>query len=328
MMWGLIARSERDRGLGIQTKAMHDNLHPDKTLVVVNKKSGFESHPEDYPDATTVQHRNEHGVWKLDEETVRDWWKGLDIVVSVETLYDWRMVEWAKADGVKTIVHGNPEFWMATNPQPDVWWWPTTWRDDHVPYGRIVPVPVPTEAHWKYGANPLDGGKLKVTHVAGSGAMEDRNGTSVVRLAERRLGQTIDFTIHDQKTAPVVDRFDLYRGNSILVLPRRYGGLCLPTLEAMASGLMVIMPDCSPNRDWPPVVLMQCEPGKIVKMQTGQVQLYDTNSNVLISTLRHLDRNRNLVWEHQRRSAEWAQRNTWTMLKEVYHRELDHAHRL
>ena len=324
MRWGLIARSERDRGLGIQTKAMYDNLHPDKTLVVINKKSGFESHPEDYPDATLVQHRNEHGVWKLDEETVRDWWKDLDVVVTVETLYDWRAVEWAKADGVRTVVHGNPEFWMATNPQPDTWWWPTTWRDDHVPYGRIVPVPVPDGPKWSDARQAFDG-RLKVTHVAGSGAMEDRNGTTFVVNAKRRLSK-VDVSIYDQKSAPVSDRFEMYRNQHILLLPRRYGGLCLPVLEAMASGLMVIMPDCSPNADWP-TYRLPCEASKIVKMQTGPVQLYDVYPATVMQALTRLDHDRAFLHEQQTQAAEWAQRNTWTMLKEVYHRELDIANR-
>ena len=35
----------------------------------------------------------------------------------------------------------------------------------------------------------------------------------------------------------------------MLVLPRKYGGLCLPALEAAASGLAVLMPDISPNHE-------------------------------------------------------------------------------
>jgi hypothetical protein len=304
---------------------MYDHLEPDATLVVINRKSGFESFPEDYPGATHVHHRNEHGVWKLDEETVRDWWKGLDVVVTVETFYDWRLIEWAKADGVRTVVHGNPEFWMATNPQPDVWWWPTTWRDDHVPYGRIVPVPVPDGPKWSDAHNAFDG-RLSVTHVAGSGAMEDRNGTSFVVNAKRRL-PSVDITIYDQKTAPVSDRFDMYRGHHVMVLPRRYGGLCLPALEAMASGLVVIMPDCSPNRTWP-IVPIHCEPGKIVNMQTGPVQLYDVYPRTVIDALKSLDNNRSVLHGLHQKTSEWAQRNTWIMLKEVYHREIIDASRI
>lgn len=318
MNWGLICRSERDRGLGIQTKAMYDNLHPDKTLVVVNKRSGFESHPEDYPGATVADFRNEHGRWKFADETiVRDWLSGLDVVVSVETLYDWDLF-----GDVTTIVHGNPEFWMASNTQPDVWWWPTTWRTDVLPPGPIVPVPVPDVPI--IAGNPYDSRQLSITHVVGSGAMEDRNGSSVVRHAQRRLEPGIKFHIYSQQDNPVENRWDMYRGHDILVLPRRYGGLCLPALEAMASGLMVIMPNTSPNGDWP-VRLIECEPGKIVNMQTGPVELCDMMPNWLINELRHLETNRSKVDEWQQRSREWAEQNQWLTLKERYFDEIHRA---
>ena len=40
---------------------------------------------------------------------------------------------------------------------------------------------------------------------------------------------------------------DLYKDFDALILPRRYAGLCLPTNEALMSGLPVIMTDISPN---------------------------------------------------------------------------------
>lgn len=321
MRWGLIVRSERDRGLGIQTKAMYDNLHPDKTLVVVNKRSGFESHPEDYPGATVAEFHNGHGTWKFaDEEIVRDWISGLDVVLSVETLYDWDLF-----GDVTTIVHGNPEFWVSSKTQPDVWWWPTSWRTEHIPYGPIVPVPVPDGPSWLDAHNAFDG-QLRVSHVAGSGAMEDRNGTLTVIDAKRRL-PSIAVSIYDQKNAPVSDRFEMYRDQHILLLPRRYGGLCLPALEAMASGLMVIMPDCSPNDDWP-TYRVPCEPGKIVNMQTGPVQLHETYPRSIMDALRSIDSDRTTLHNYQNKSGEWAQRNTWPMLAGRYHRELDIASRL
>jgi glycosyltransferase involved in cell wall biosynthesis len=43
------------------------------------------------------------------------------------------------------------------------------------------------------------------------------------------------------------DRAELYASFDVLILPRRYGGLCLPMSEALASGLPVIMSNTSPN---------------------------------------------------------------------------------
>ena len=79
--------------------SIFDNLKPNATLVIVNRKSGFESHPEDFEGAILIDLGFAPDALVLDEETVRDWWQDLDVVLSVETMYDWRLIEWAHADG-------------------------------------------------------------------------------------------------------------------------------------------------------------------------------------------------------------------------------------
>ena len=44
--------------------------------------------------------------------------------------------------------------------------------------------------------------------------------------------------------------WDNYRGD-VLIMPRRFGGLCLPVNEALAAGMPAIMPNISPN-EWLP----------------------------------------------------------------------------
>jgi glycosyltransferase involved in cell wall biosynthesis len=51
---------------------------------------------------------------------------------------------------------------------------------------------------------------------------------------------TIDFT-------EASDEAELYRDFDAMILPRRYGGQCLPMTEALCSGLPVIMTDVEPN---------------------------------------------------------------------------------
>jgi glycosyltransferase involved in cell wall biosynthesis len=336
MKWGLIARSETDRGIGIQTLAMYQNLCPDKTLVVIDKKSGFEPHPENYPDATLVELK--HGTHRntLDQTTVRDWWKGLDVIIAVETLYDWDMIEWAKADKIKTVVHGNPEFWVATNPQPDQWIWPTTWRLNHLPTGPVVPVPVPNRPI--VAADPHHPGLVKALHTAGSATIGVRNGTDIAALASRRLSNSgVKFTVYSQgPTAafhralvkpPVKDRWEMYVDQHILILPRRYGGLCLPALEAMACGLAVAMPDCPPNRDWP-TIRFNGETGRTIPMQTGPVPVFEVYANEVTNRILHYVHHRDNLAEVMQRSRDWAEENRWPNLAPLYYDTLERVRSL
>lgn len=325
MKWGLIARSETDRGIGIQTYAMYQNLKPDKTLVVVDLKSGFKSHPENYPGSTTVSLK--HGPLKnrLDEATVRDWWQGLDVVITVETLYDWDIVAWAKADNVRTVVHGNPEFWLDTNPQPDQWIWPTTWRLQHIPEGPVVPVPAPDVP---FTAAPAElSPYVRGVHIVGNGAMGDRNGTTCVALAAPKVRAAFRMSVYTQANVgiggvimkqPVEDRWMMYMGHHVLVLPRRYGGLCLPAIEAMSCGLAVVMSDCSPNHTWP-IIPIDGDIGRTLKMQTGPVETFDPYPNYLTNILRRLAGNRVELAEAQERSREWASTNRWEHHAQTYY---------
>lgn len=328
MRFGLIARSETDRGLGIQTFAMHENLHPDKTLVVLVPQSGFASHPENYPGATFVTLTDDG----LDERTVRTWLRGLDVVVTVETFYDWQIILWAYEEGVRTVVHGNPEFWMESNPQPDVWWWPTTWRLDKLPVGPVVPVPI--EDHRLFTArNPHDG-ILSVVHIAGN-AMADRNGTNVIHNAMRQVPYGVSVDIYAQTNVAqskkvrthksVSDRWTMYNDHHALVIPRRYGGLCLPVQEAMACGLAVFMSDCSPNQTMWPVIPLASELSRVIPMQTGDVQTYDVTPNALANALKHYMHDRDGLAEYQERSRRWANQHRWSVLKDRYYDELHNA---
>lgn len=258
---GLIARCETARGLAIQSKGIFDALDFAKVLLVrvqAHKRDCDEA-PEWYPNAQHVTY--DHLSHTLPQEEVMAWLEGLDVVFSVETTYDWRLPDWARSMRVRTVIQGNPEFYRHDQPdyahqaQPDCWWWPTTWRLDRLPPGRVVPVPMPDiEPTAKVGGVP------RFLHVVGKRAFEDRNGTDIVINALRSIEEPCDFTINgfgwelpeitlplnspvrlSVERAGVQDRWSMYRDQSLLVLPRRYGGLCLDakTPIDLADGLRI-----------------------------------------------------------------------------------------
>jgi glycosyltransferase involved in cell wall biosynthesis len=158
----------------------------------------------------------------------------------------------------------------------------------------------------------------KFLHVGGHKARGDRNGTETAIRASRKAQIPLTVTTQDRVrmagrgvTQPrsVPDYWRLYDGHGVLVMPRRYGGLSLVVQEAMAAGLAVIMPDCSPNQDWP-VSLVGGRWTHTIKMAGGDIPFYDLDLTALIDEMRRmLDLNYRAEW--QAKSREWASANSW-----------------
>ena len=337
MNLGVVARAD-DRGIGIQSWELCRAMRPAKVLVVDMGElaRGFPMHLDRYPGATVAK-------WDgaLPELQVRRWLDGLDVVFSVETLYDWRIAEWAEDAGVATVVQANPEFTRPIGEYdhaPTVWWNPTTWRQSHMPPGtQVVPVPV-ADDRFRFAPAP-ESDVLRVLHVAGHAAMADRNGTHLLGQALRyvrgrmqvrivtqddrlRLGRvrpTVDLEV---VTGGVADYWRLYEDADVLVLPRRYGGLCLPVQEAMAAGLAVVMSDTEPQRSTWPVSLVRSATG-VPKLRCPAGRIAQTNARpeAIAAELDALDRDRERLAEMKRRSVEWAQAHRWSVLRPVYEAE-------
>lgn len=335
MKIGLIARCERGRGLAIQCLNFAQHVSVERVLLVRMPNPGAYERPEWYPNATQLPSLPGH---TLDEEAVREWMDGLDVVFSVETPYDWSLPRWAREMGVKTVIQGNPEFVRhgqkdyAHHESPDCWWWPTSWRLAHLPPGRVIPVPMPD--HENTAADPHEG-PLKIFHVTGKRAMGDRNGTDIVIDALRALRQDVEVTMFgldhslphiDQprdlslivRNEGVEDRWEMYRGQHMLILPRRYGGLCLPALEAASRGCAVLMTSCEPNRELA-TVLVNAGVQRILRVAAGQIESHDLNHMDLASLVNHYAEHRDDLAQAMQRSWETVPR--WSKWKDIYMQE-------
>lgn len=321
MRLGLIARCETARGIAIQSKGFYDAMPVDKVLLVRFPRPDCREAPEWYDASRTTQVAYDAKNHTLDESVVREWLRGLDVVFTVETPNDWRMPTWCREEGVKLVVQGNPEFvrhgrpGFESLPHPDAWWWPTSWRLDHLPKGTVMPVPMSFE--WAQRRN-LDR-PLRVLHVVGKRAFADRNGTDQFVSAIRRVRTPIHVTMYgldgqlpqiphipgnrrvavDYFPDGVDDRWEMYRDQDVLVLPRRYGGLCLPALEASACGLAVVMPDCSPNSE---LAASRVPIRRLVKMQlaAGVIEGAEVNPADIAATLDRFALDREFLHRTQR----------------------------
>lgn len=341
MKLGLVARADQ-RGIGIMTAEFYNHVDVDKVLIVSHGQ--WPQDLDQYGDGTPVVALNMRDL-SLDEHTCRTFLEGLDVVYCVETLYDWRFKSWAEDAGCRVVIHGMPELYSARDhkdgrPHPDKWLWPTPWLiDDGVlPEGPLLPVPCVDYPN--VAARHDDDGPLRVLHVAGVRAAEDRNGTLTLMEALSRVREHVHATIITQDRGlprPLPNtpnnvsvtvlpggldsRWLMYHDQHVLVLPRKYGGLCLPALEAMTCGLAVALPSVEPNEIWP------IEPIRAHGM-TGHLAPYGYVPSANISpysvarTIDLLAADRNLLETRQLLASGFAVENSWSNLHARYMLEL------
>jgi glycosyltransferase involved in cell wall biosynthesis len=284
MRLGLIARCDGS-GLGTQTLEAHRHLKPAKTLLInvghlhnTTTHCNKRSYPERYPDATVFN------GWEPDAHLLTQWLRGLDAVFGAETFYSDQFIPLAKRMGVRTVLQPNYEF-LRPYPPPDMLAVPSLWHWDEIPEPKIhLPVPIALD---RFGdrrqcGSPRQGdaarcpnkGPRTFLHTVGRPAIHDRNGTPDVLAALRHVKSDIRLILRCQDASylqqsrihahvptnvevvidstDVRDYWDNYTEGDVLILPRRYGGLCLPVNEALGAGMPVIMTDISPNNEWLP----------------------------------------------------------------------------
>lgn len=330
MRIGVVARTN-NRGLDIQTNEAARNLDASVLVVDVTNSSGrrFPSDRSRFPGAPIVECRS---GWKLNEQTCRDWLTTVDAVYTAETFYDPRFTDWARSQGVVTVVHANPEFvapeggWAIGNPSER--WSPTCWRNRLMPQPtRVVPFPVALD---RFTQIEPHGGPCRWLHVGGKQALADRNGTSTLVEALRYLDFPCTVTICTQEQAvprvqapkhvevrfvrSVAHYWELYPGHDALVMPRRYGGLCLPVQEAMASGMAVLMPDIEPNPQTWPVATVSGTFIEQARMPAGEIPIATVNPRDLALAMDRLA-DPAVRGKFQSQSRSWASAHSWDALR-------------
>lgn len=338
MKVGVLVRANR-KGLGYQTRDFMDNFPAD---VAVLLKIPDRRAPDDL---SLVAHREMFEIdvapdFKLPPKIMAGVFREIDVLFSAETLYDWSITDLAHRYGARTVVHGNPEFYVHHHrpyQQPDRWIWPSPWLTNHpdLPVAPVIPCPAPP---WEPVAGHHDDEVLRVLHVAGHSAAADRNGTTDFVGAIPRLRYPVEVTIVSQDgwlpdvRAPkhvkvnrvmtgIADRRAMYEGQHLVVLPRRYGGNCLPAAEACAAGCALAMTDTAPNEMWPIVLLAaRAAPGHHTPF--GRIKTVGVRSSTIADVIDRLNANRSKLAEHQARSLLWAANNSWDALRPVYRKAL------
>ena len=256
MRLGLLVRDD-NTGLGYQTRAYYKHLKPHKTIVIDLSPLNGNKQNSWYPDALTLK-----GI--PHDNQLDDILSDIDVLLTAETPYNLNLYKRARELGVKTVCVENPEFYdHIVYPQyelPDLIILPSVWLEDYIREHaeskgtKVIQLHHPVDLEEfpyreRTSAFPI--------HIAGKPAANDRNGTydfmnacpeGIVTTQSEELAHQIRSRYrHSTVYTGIEDAQFIYKLGDIMVLPRKYGGNCLPLNEALASGMPVIMTDISPN---------------------------------------------------------------------------------
>lgn len=356
MRLGLIARAD-NTGLGNQTWEFYRHMKPAKTMVVdIGKLNGNRQFPERYPhNAVFINGFPNSG-------DIREFLEGLDVVFVAESPYNYALYSIARELGVKVAVQYNYEFfdWFAypEYPKPDMLIAPSRWN-----YDVVDKWCKDNSVKHVYLHCPVDRTKLpfkvrnqakRFLHLAGKSAAFDRNGTETVIDASKFVESDVEIVIHfqgeqglgHQATNTIADYEariqsngnpdkvkiqrkdydnyeDIYPEFDVMLLPRRYGGNCLPLNEALSSGMIVFMPDISPNNNWlPPHWLLPAQ--KIGQFEPRTVvDIYGVDPRELAKRIDWFANNSQGVIQTESQVANaLAGQIDWEVMKEMYLKEL------
>lgn len=309
---GLIARMDRT-GLGYQTKALFDLLQPEKTLVVNSTPfNGNAQIPEWYHIDTNVVEQTRFVAYTMgmNDDLAFDWLVyGLDVIITCEVPYHDKLYEMARKRGIKVILQPNaelnPYFREPNLDKPDYFFLPSSWYKDETLQLGVPTVVCPPPIAMRPANNPVfkDEGVLKVLHIAGKKALADRNGTEIVEKVVKDI-PGIELTIRSQAENNFPLQQDLYKGGfHVMLMPRRYGGLCMPMLEALSQGMPVLMPDIEPNRSVLPEDWLMKTDFKSSIMTKRLINSYATSHNSIRSVLDRFKSMDQLQYDEERTKA-------------------------
>lgn len=355
MRLGLIARSD-NTGLGQQTYGVYKYLEPSKTMVVdISQYNLNQQHPERYPDGIFIKGFPSNG-------DLRSFLEDLDCVFVAESPYNYQLYAIAKEMGVKVATQYNYEFfdWFVNPnyPVPDMLIAPTTWHYEEVDdfciergiEHTLLRVPNDYEMLRKRTIRKAK----RFLHTAGKPAALDRNGTfsfidASVKLRDLNIELIIHFqgdqglkhqatnTIDDyrryaeENNAPVQfiqkdfeNYADVYELGDVLVLPRRYGGNCLPMNEALVTGMPVIMTDIEPNGDLLPFDWLVSARHKSTFTPRTTIEVYEASVVELADKIREFATMSEMDLLYQnRRALELGNELSWAKQAPIYQKELE-----
>lgn len=350
MRIGLLAYSTQT-GLGYQTYEFARNIKCTKILIadierlnrMPTEHAKFEKLCDDIKITQNGFPSRDESHWLTDD---------IDILFVCETPLNYDIFDMARDKGVKTILQYNYEFleyYRSNRSKPDLLASPSYWNIEDTKARNFAPV--------EYLPVPIDTSKItprsitevkRIGHIGGRVAEHDRNGTKTfLDLAIALKSTNIIFEVYLQTpreggsernwhlVKPLLDEakgllgeqleirldtkdhLEMYKTMDLMILPRKYGGLCLPLWEAMAHGIPVMMPRIDPNdkilpADW---LTIATESGSLETH--SKIPMYQVDMQSLVMDIVELSKN---ITSANKHALELAENMSWESMREKYYR--------
>jgi len=319
---GMICRSD-SVGLGTLSWEFARHLKPHKVLMIHNDL--HLSHPYRF-DGLDVRDGNKMSPMDL------DWFlKDIDVFFTIETPYNWNIIKECRKRGIKTVLY--TMFEMTQDPIPlgfDLYICPSKLDMKYFPAENSVflPPPVATDRLlWtrRERANHF-------THIGSHGGVGLRKGTPLLLEAMKYVKSDIKLTIFtwkpffksdDPRVIIEVVNFknywQAYREGDCMIYMQGANGICLPIIEAMASGMAVITTDLYPFNEYMPKELL-VKPDKFVKRRFGS-RLMEVDDPIIDpkKVAEKIDEiaGQSIV-KFSKYGKAWAEKNSWEVLLPKY----------
>lgn len=265
---GMVVRCDVT-GLGNQSQDWVSQLPVSKTLVV------WVPYKESFPQ---IYGKENSRICEAGFPSVGDieWLlTDVDVVISLETPYNWSLISEAKKKGVKTIINPNYEWIPRDIPEePDLWLCTNILNYNTIQTDNKVYVPQPINRDmFKFK-------KRKKARVFlfnnGNGGAHGRNGLKEFLEAINFVKSDVKFIINSQVPVETVydKRIELHQGEpniqeiwkegDVFVHLRKFGAMSLPMNEAMSLGLPILGINRDPENTYLPTELLVEPEGKYV----------------------------------------------------------------
>jgi glycosyltransferase involved in cell wall biosynthesis len=321
------------QGIGILAKQFYDNGVITDPLIVRHGRR--HTHDEWYPENTP-----QICTFPIKKAPIVNWIKSVDVMLLIETAFDWDLVTMCHEYGKKVVLipmyECTPTYAQS---KVDGVVAPSLLDKDYYPGSTYLPIPVP-DGLWKQRTIAK-----RFLHNAGHLGLRHNKGTLELMQAMKHVKSNVELLIRTQEERGLANLMrqvpeikedprvsfhlgevgynDLFDGYDVYVAPEKLSALCLPLAEAFASGMYVIATNRYSQNQWLP------QEGLFLHHAEQMTKLGNNLNSVPIAAIRPIDIANKIdsvfntdISEYSLAGKDFASRMSWEVLRPLWLNEL------